>query len=303
MIDPKLLEKENVFYEEHNQSYGAVFIYEEHLASVRSEYQQLDVIKTKEHGKMFFIDHYMMFTEDSEFVYHEMMAHVPLAAHREARKVLVVGGGDGGVVREVLRYPRVEKVTLVEIDPMVIEVCRKHFPEITKSLDDPRVEVVIGDGVKFVKESPPGSYDVIIVDSTDPYGVAELLISPEFFTACRKVLEPHGVMIQHMASPFFTPDIFVKGMYNLMHAFPFVAPLLVAVPFYVSSDWALAFASPSEKFFRKEIPEGWWEPPGRLKYYNPEVHSASFVLPNYVKELMEVAARTPVLEKKPWLDG
>lgn len=302
MIDPKLLEKENVFYEEHDSSYGAVFIYEEHLASIRSQYQQLDVIRTKEHGKMFFIDHYMMFTEDSEFVYHEMMVHVPLAAHREAGRVLVIGGGDGGVVREILKYDRVTKVTLVEIDPMVIEVCREHFPEITKSLDDPRVEVIIGDGVEYAKGCERGSYDVIIVDSTDPYGVAELLISPEFFEACRRVLEPHGVMIQQMASPFFTPDVFVKGMHNLMKVFPYAAPVLVPAPFYVSSDWALAFASPSERFFKREIPEGWWDPPGRLKYYNREVHAASFVLPNYVKELLEMARRTPVLEKKPWLE-
>ncbi|RLA86102.1 MAG: spermidine synthase [Deltaproteobacteria bacterium] len=301
VIDPKLLEKENVFYEEHDSSYGAVFVYEEHLASIRSPYQQIDVIRTKEHGKMLFIDHYMMFTEDSEFVYHEMMAHVPLAAHREAQRVLVIGGGDGGVVREVLKYQRVKKVTLVEIDKTVIEVCRRHFPEMTGSLEDPRVEVVIGDGVKYVKEVPPGSYDVIIVDSTDPYGVAELLISPEFFEGCRRTLGDCGLMIQQMASPFFTPDVFVKGFHNMMRVFPHVAPVLVPAPFYVSSDWALGLASSSDKFFKKELPEGWWEPPGRLKYYNPEVHRASFVLPNFVKDLMEMASRTPVLERKPWL--
>jgi spermidine synthase len=302
MIDPRLLEKKNVFYEEHNPSYGAVFIYEELLESVRSPYQQIDVIRTKEHGKMLFIDHYMMLTEDSEFVYHETLAHVPLAAHREAERVLVVGGGDGGVVREVLKYDRIKKVTLVEIDEMVIEVCRKHFPEITKSLDDPRVEVKIGDGVQYVKEAPPESYDVIIVDSTDPYGVAELLISEEFFRDCKKVLTSHGVIIEHMASPFFFPEIFVKGFHNMMKVFPYVAPLLVAVPFYVSSDWSLGFASCSEKFFKKEIPDKWWSPPGELKYYNLEKHASYFALPNYVKELWEIAKRTPHLEKKPWLD-
>ncbi len=301
MIDPKLLEKENVFYEEHDPSYGAVYIYEEYLASIRSPYQQIDVIRTKEHGKMLFIDHYMMLTEDSEFVYHEMISHIPLAAHREATRVLVIGGGDGGVVREVLKYPRIQKVTLVEIDEMVIEVCRKHFPEISKSLDDPRVEVVIGDGVRFVMESPASSYDVIIIDSTDPYGVAEPLISQEFYQACKKVLGPRGVIIQQMASPFFMPEVFVKGFHNLMKVFPCVSPLLVAAPFYVSSDWALAFASPSPEFFKKELPEGWWTPPGRLKYYNPEVHRASFLLPNYIKELLEMAQRGPVLERKPWL--
>ncbi len=299
MIDPRLLEKENVFYEEHDSGYGAVYIYEEHLAEVRSRYQKIDVIRTKEHGKMLFIDYYMMFTEDSEFVYHEMMVHVPLAAHSEARKVLVIGGGDGGVVREVLKYPRVERITLVEIDEEVIKVCREHFPEITRSLDDPRVEVVIGDGVKFVKELEE-SYDVIIVDSTDPYGVAELLISTEFYQGCRRVLGEHGVMMQQMASPFFTPDVFVKGFHNMMEVFPLVSPVLVPAPFYVSSDWALAFASGSQRFFRKEIPSGSWHPPGPLKYYNPEVHQASFCLPNFVKELMQIASRTPVLEKKPF---
>lgn len=299
MIDPRLLEKENVLYEEHDPSYGAVYIYEKHLVDSRSRYQKIDVIETQHHGKILLIDYYMMLTEDSEFIYHEMMAHVPMAAHSQAHQVLVIGGGDGGVVREVLKYPQVERVMLVEIDEEVIKVCREHFPQLARSLDDPRVEVRIEDGVKFVQETDE-SFDVMIVDSTDPFGVAELLISVDFYKGCRKVLGEEGVMIQQMASPFFTPDIFVKAFHNMVEVFEHVSPVLVPVPFYVSGHWSLGFASSSERHFRKEVSPGSWRPPGELKYYNPEVHRAAFCLPNFVQLLYERAKETPELREKPF---
>ena len=292
MIDPRLLEKKNVAYEEHDPSYGAVYIYEAKLASIRSKYQKIEVLQTKNHGKILLIDDFMMLTEDSEFIYHEMMVHVPLASHPLAKRVLVIGGGDGGVVRELLKYPRLQRIVLVEIDEEVIKICRQFFPEMSRSLSDPRVEVIIGDGVEYVRDAKEG-FDVLIIDSTDPFGVAELLISPEFYQACRTLLAEEGLLMQQVASPFFTPDIFVKAFHNMRKAFSFASPVLVPAPFYVSSDWSLGLASGSDRFFKKEIPEGYWNPIPGLKYYNPDVHRASFALPNFVQELWDRSLQSP----------
>ncbi len=291
MMDPRLQEKANVAYEEHDPSYGAVFIYEEKLISIRSPYQKIEVLKTKKHGRILLIDNFMMLTEDSEFVYHEMMAHVPLAAHHLAKRVLVIGGGDGGVVRELLKYPRLEKITLVEIDEEVIKICQQFFPEMSRSLSDPRVEVIIGDGAAYVKETTEG-FDGVIIDSTDPFGPAELLVSPTFYQACRKVLGAEGVLMQQVASPFFTSEVFVKVFHNMRQSLSFVSPVLVSTPFYMSGDWSLGFASGSDRFFKKEIPAGSWNPIPGLKYYNPEVHRSSFVLPNFVRTLWEHSERS-----------
>ena len=290
MIDSRLREKKNVAYEEHDPSYGAVYMYDEKLVSVQSKYQKIEVLQTKNHGKILLIDDFMMLTEYSEFVYHEMMAHLPMAAHHLAKRVLVIGGGDGGVVRELLKYPRLERIVLVEIDEEVIKVCKQCFPDISHSLSDPKVEVSIGDGVKYVQDVQDG-FDVIIIDSTDPFGVAELLISPEFYHECRRILG-EGLLMQQVASPFFTPDVFVKAFHNMHQAFPHASPVLVPAPFYVSSDWSLGLASGSDRFFKKEILSDSWEPIPGLKYYNPDVHRASFALPNFVRDLWERSLRS-----------
>jgi len=295
MMDQRLKERKNVAYEEHDPSYGSVFVYEEKLISIKSKYQKIEVLQTKNHGRILLIDDFMMLTEDSEFIYHEMMVHVPLTAHDLARKVLVIGGGDGGVARELLKYPRLERITQVEIDPEVVEICRQFFPEITKSLSDPRVNLIIGDGIHYVEDLRE-SVDVIIIDSTDPFGPAELLVSTEFYRACRRVLRENGLLMQQIASPFFTPDVFVRVFHNMRQVFPVANPVLVPVPFYVSSDWSLGLASASDTFFKKEIPPGRGKSVAGLKYYNPEVHRASFSLPNFVQDLWEKSRVTPELD-------
>ncbi|UCC66490.1 MAG: polyamine aminopropyltransferase [Deltaproteobacteria bacterium] len=297
MMDSRLQEKKNVAYEEHDPSYGAVYIYEEKLASIRSQYQKIEVLQTRNHGKILLIDDFMMLTEDSEFVYHEMVVHVPLASHPLAKKVLVIGGGDGGTVRELLKYPRLERIVLVEIDEEVIRVCRQFFPDMSQSLSDPKVEVIIGDGVKFVNNAQE-TFGVIIIDSTDPFGVAQLLISAEFYRACRSILGEEGLLMQQVASPFFTPDLFVKIFYNMRQAFDLASPVLVPAPFYVSGDWSLGLASGSDRFLKQEIPEGYWIPIPGLKYYNCEVHRASFSLPNFVHDLCEKSMHAPDLPPK-----
>jgi spermidine synthase len=286
MMDPRLQAKPNVAYEEHDPSYGAVYMYERKLVSVRSQYQKIEVLQTTRHGKILLIDDFMMLTEDSEYVYHEMMAHIPLAAHHMAKAVLVIGGGDGGVVSELAKYPRLERIVLVEIDEEVINICQEFFPIIAQGLSDPRVHVYVGDGVQYVKDEQE-SFDVIIIDSTDPFGPAELLISPEFYQACRRVLGEEGLLMQQMGSPFFTPDVFVKAFHHMHQGFFLTSPVLVPAPFYMSGDWSLGLASGSNRFFKQEIPSGGWSPIPGLKYYNPEVHHASFALPNVIRKLWE----------------
>lgn len=291
-MDPRLQEKQNVVYEAHDPSYGAVYIYDKKLASVRSQYQKIEVLQTARHGKILLIDDIMMLTEDSEYVYHEMMAHVPLAAHHEARRVLVIGGGDGGVVRELLKYPRLERIVLVEIDEEVITVCRQFFPDIARSLSDSKVEVRISDGVEYVKQAQEG-FDCIVIDSTDPIGPAELLISPEFYQACRRALGEEGLLMQQVTSPFFNPAVFVKAFHYMRQSFSVAHPILVPTPFYISGDWSLGMASGSDRFCKQEIPAGQWDPIPGLKFYNPEVHRASFALPNVTRELWEQSAHSP----------
>jgi spermidine synthase len=294
VIDERLARKPNVAYEEHDPSYGAVFLYEQKLASVRSRYQKIEVFQTKEHGRILLIDDFMMLTEDSEFVYHEMMVHVPLAVHKTAKEVLVIGGGDGGTVRELLKYPRLKKITLVEIDEEVIRVCREYFPHLAGSLSDPRVEVIIGDGAEYVKNLR-GSVDVVIIDSTDPFGPAELLVSQSFYRDCRRALGTRGLLMQQMASPFFTPDVFVKAFYHMRQVFPAVHPILVPTPFYVSSDWSLGLASESDTDWTSAISPSSWESISYLKYYNLDVHRESFALPNFVRRLWDLCLTSPVL--------
>jgi len=289
MIDERFRAKKNIAYEEHDPSYGSVFLYERQLASIRSPYQKIEVIDTTHHGRMLLIDDCMMLTEDSEFIYHEMMAHIPMAAHRAATRVVVIGGGDGGVVRELLKYQRLEQITLVEIDEEVIKISRRFFPQLAKSLEDPRVNVIIGDGVRFINELTE-PVDVVIIDSTDPYGPAELLISEQFYRSCYNVLGVEGLLMQQIASPFFTPDIFVKAFSSLRKVFPLTSPLLVPTPFYMSGAWSLGLGSSSDTYFTKDIPPEWWEGVPGLRYYNPDIHRAAFALPNFVRDLYEKAS-------------
>lgn len=289
MIDERFHTKKNVAYEEHDPSYGSVFLYENQLASIRSPYQKIEVFDTKHHGKMLLIDDCMMLTEDSEFIYHEMMAHVPMAAHRAATRAVVIGGGDGGVVRELLKYQRLERISLVEIDEEVIKISRRFFPELAKSLDDPRVNVIVGDGVRFMKELTQ-PVDVVIIDSTDPYGPAEMLISEEFYRSCHDALGTEGLLMQQIASPFFTPDIFIKAFSMMRKIFPLTSPLLVPTPFYMSGAWSLGLGSRSDTYFRKDIPPNACEEIPGLRYYNPDIHRAAFALPNFVRDLYRQAS-------------
>ena len=171
----------------------------------QSDFQRIDVFESKEFGRFLTLDGYMMLTERDEFIYHEMITHVPMAVHPAARSILVIGAGDGGVVRELTRYPSVESIDMVEIDPLVVEVSKKYLPQTACRLNDERVHIYYEDGLRFVR-SKEDQYDLIIVDSTDPFGPGEGLFTKEFYGSCYKALKEDGIMVNQHESPFYPDD-------------------------------------------------------------------------------------------------
>ena len=172
------------------------------LYSGQSEFQRIDIFESPEFGRFLTLDGYMMLTEKDEFIYHEMITHIPMAVHPKAEKVLVIGAGDGGVIRELVRYPEIKQIDLVEIDDMVVEVCRKYLPKTACCLDDERVNIRYEDGLKYIRRCE-NKYDLIIVDSTDPFGPGEGLFTREFYGNCYKALKEDGIMVNQHESPFY----------------------------------------------------------------------------------------------------
>ena len=248
-----------------------------------SEFQTLEILDTFEFGRMLLLDGVVMLTERDEFVYHEMLAHVPLNTHPSPEKVLVIGGGDGGTVREVLKHPQVKDVTLVEIDPMVVEAALTHLPGISEGLRDPRTRIVYGDGVRFVADSPPGTFDVILVDSTDPVGPAEALFSEDFFRNCENALGPDGVFVCQSESPFYHLPFMVDIFGRMDGIYPLVGFYLAAIPTYPSGNWSFLMGSRAAE---TTFPQCREHAQMQTKYYDRHIHLASFALPRFLAEAL-----------------
>ena len=272
------------FREQHKDQIALSIRAKGYLWSGRSEYQSLDVLDTEMFGRVLLLDGVIMTTERDEFIYHEMISHVPLFSHPEPRRVLVIGGGDGGTVREAVKHPTVERVDLVEIDRLVVEKSRELLPTIAGALDHPKVRIHYEDGIRWVTEHH-NHYDVIIVDSTDPVGPAVGLFSPTFYRDCARALTDRGILSAQSESPFFDRDE-VRAIYaNLGQTFPLAKPYTASVPTYPGGYWCFAFATKDAA--QCAAPEQRrYAAVGPLRYYNPEIHSAAFVLPNYVRELL-----------------
>ncbi len=248
-----------------------------------SEYQTLDILDTFDFGRMLLLDGMVMLTERDEFVYHEMLAHVPLNTHPSPEKVLVVGGGDGGTVREALKHPQVREITLVEIDRMVVEAALEHLPFISKGLRDPRTKIVYGDGVRFIADTPPGSYDVILVDSTDPVGPAEALFTEDFFRNCATALGPDGVFVTQSESPFYHMPFMVDIYRKMSGIYPQVGFYFAAVPTYPSGNWSFLMGS---RAGNTSLPECRDHVDLPTKYYDRRIHLASFAVPRFLAEAL-----------------
>ncbi len=258
------------------------------LYSGKSEFQRIDVFDSPEFGRFLTLDGYMMLTEKDEFIYHEMITHVPMAVHPNVRDVLVIGAGDGGVIRELARYPEIEHIDMVEIDPLVVEVCKKYLPQTACRLDDPRLSIHYEDGVRFVRDKHD-KYDLIIVDSTDPFGPGEGLFTREFYGSCFHALREDGIMVNQHESPFYDEDAVAcqRAHKRIVESFPISRVYQAHIPTYPSGHWLFGFASKKYHPLR-DLNETRWNMRGiKTRYYTTTLHKGAFYIPAYVEELLE----------------
>ena len=262
---------------------------EEHLHSEQSDFQKIDFFKSAEFGTFFTLDGLMMVTEKDEFVYHDMITHVALATNPNIKRVLVIGGGDGGTVREVTRYPHIEKIDMVEIDERVVRLSQKYLPVTADKLEDPRVTLYFEDGLKFVEDSADGSYDLILVDSTDPISVGEGLFTTGFYQNCYRVLSEDGILINQHETPYFEKyaDEMKKAHNKIKGMFPVSKVYQFHQPTYPSGHWLFGFASKKYDPIEDHQKETWEKFGLKTKYYNSDIHKGAFALPTFVKEMLE----------------
>nr|WP_281361162.1 polyamine aminopropyltransferase [Kroppenstedtia pulmonis] len=247
----------------------------------QTDYQTLDVIETKQFGRMLVLDGMVMTTDRDEFAYHELLAHVGMVTHPNPRRVLVVGGGDGGVIREVLKHPSVEKAVLCEIDRRVIEVSQEFFPEIAGALTDSRVEIRVEDGIQHIK-AHPDTYDVILVDSTEPIGPAEGLFQKPFYQGIEQALRLEGVMVAQTESPWFNRDLIRQVYRDIASVFPVTRLYTGSVPTYPSGLWSFTLGSKGRDPLEVKADQ---VPELKTRYYHPHLHTSLFQLPSFVEEL------------------
>lgn len=254
----------------------------------RTQHQDLIVFENRTYGRILALDGIVQVTERDEYVYHEMMTHVPILAHGRARRVLIVGGGDGGILREVLRHRSVERVTMVEIDRAVVDMCLKWMPSVAgRAFADRRTELIIDDGAKLVAQTKQ-RYDVIIVDSTDPIGPGEVLFTEKFYRDCRRCLAPGGVLVNQNGVPFLQPDEIPMTRRRRAKSFKVASFYMAAIPSYYGGLMALGWASDNATL--ADVPLAILRrrfAAARLKtrYYSPEIHRGCFALPAFVAEL------------------
>lgn len=275
------------FTERHTPNVKFSIKVDRQLYTAQSEFQRIDVFDSKEFGRFLTLDGYMMLTEKDEFIYHEMITHIPMAVHPNPKNILVIGAGDGGVIRELTRYPDVESIDLVEIDELVIEVSRKFLPTTACCLGDERVHIFCEDGVKFIRRCD-NKYDVIIVDSTDPFGPGESLFTKEFYGSCNKALRDDGIMVNQHESPFYDEDALAmqRAHRKIVESFPISRVYQAHIPTYPSGHWLFGFAS--KKYHPvHDLNSVKWNMLGlKTKYYNTKLHAGAFALPNYVEEML-----------------
>ncbi|HLU86306.1 MAG TPA: polyamine aminopropyltransferase [Taishania sp.] len=258
----------------------------------QSSFQRVRILESPKYGKFLTLDDMVMTTINDEFHYHEMISHPAMFTHGNAKNILVIGGGDGGTVREILRHEGVEKVTMVEIDGEVIKACKEHLPEIAAAFDNPKLELLVDDGIAFIKNAAPKSYDIIIVDGSDPVGPAEGLFSTEFYTNCYNALKDGGILVAQGESPKFNEKAFAELNHTLQDIFgKDNAPVsLFFVPTYPTGMWSFQYGlkgaqAPKAISNDSEI-DAFVDAKG-LRYYNADVHRGSFATPNFVKQLIK----------------
>jgi spermidine synthase len=251
----------------------------------RTPFQELAVLDTYQYGRMLVLDGAIQTTERDEFIYHEMITHVPLTTHPQPREVLVIGGGDGGTVREILRHSEVTRVRLVEIDEQVVAAARRFLPGLSQALDDPRAEVLIADGAEYL-QAVRGSCDVIVVDSTDPVGPAVKLFEADFYRAVYDALNPEGLFVAQSKSPYLDRGL-IRDLLGIVHSlFPITRLYTAAIPTYPSGLWS--FVLGSKVHHPLTFAEGRAEKL-ETRYYSPAIHRSAFVLPREIRDELNQA--------------
>lgn len=258
------------------------------LYSGQSDYQRIDVFDSMELGRFVTLDGSIIFSQADEFVYNEMVTHVPMSVHPQVKKVLIIGGGDGGVAREYCRYPEIEAIDVVEQDDMFVDVCRQFFPETAKGFEDERVNIFYEDGLKFLRKKI-NEYDIIVNDSTDPFGHTEGLFTKEFYGNCYKALKDDGIMVYQHGSPFYDEDeVACRNMHRKAYrSFPISRVYQAHIPTCPSGYWLFGFASKKYHPLSDFKPERFNDRKMYTDYYTTNLHMGAFMLPKYVEDLLE----------------
>ncbi len=264
-----------------------------HLYAKKSDYQQIDIFETPEYGRVLALNGNVQLTERDEFIYDEMITHVPMAVHKEIQDILVIGAGDGGVVRELTRYDRVKRIDLVEMDPQVVEACREFLPGNACRMDDRRVHIFFENALRFIRRCE-SEYDLIIVDSTDPFGPSEGLFTREFYGSCYNALKDDGIMVNQQGSPFYAHDAeaMQRSHKRIVETFPISKVYQAHIPTYAAGYWLFGFASKKYHPIDDMDQKSWLALNLHTRYYTPRLHVGAFALPSFLEDmLLEVENR------------
>ena len=258
------------------------------LYSKESDYQRIDIFDTPEFGRVLALDGNIMLTERDEFIYDEMIAHVPMAVHPDITRVLVIGVGDGGVVRELTRYEQIERIDLVEMDELVVEACRQYLPNNACRLDDGRVHIFYENGLKYLRRCED-EYDLIIVDSNDPFGPSEGLFTKEFYGNCYKALHGDGILVNQQGSPFYAEDAgaMQRSHKRIASTFPISRVYQAHIPTYAAGYWLFGFASKKYHPIDDLDAARWNAQHLRTRYYTTRLHVGAFYLPAFLEEMLK----------------
>ena len=283
----------NIWFTDKDDSQALSLRYKEVLFQKKSPYQEVRILDTYAYGKMLTIDNMVMTTEKDEFHYHEMIAHPAVFAHGNVKNVLVIGAGDGGTIRELVRHDSIEKITMVEIDEVVIEACKQYLPNIASAFNHPKLNLIIGDGIQFVKDAQEAIYDLVLVDGSDPVGPAEGLFSVEFYQNCNRVLKDRGILVAQGESPTFNQKVFVELQEVLQDIFgeEHTAISLFSVPTYPTGTWSFQWGMKggiTPQLVNSELIDVFVRNQ-HLRYYNSDIHQATFALPQDVKSMLKKA--------------
>ncbi len=289
--DGQPLRTRDVWFTERDDEIALSLKHSAKLYDQQSDFQKVEIYKTEAYGNMLTLDGMVMTTEKDEYVYHEMITHIPSLTHPNPKRALIIGGGDGGTARELLKHDGYEEVVMVEIDAKVIEASKEFLPSIASALEHPKLDLIVDDGIKYVKSAADGAFDVVIVDSTDPVGPAEGLFSVDFYREVYRILSNDGIMVTQSESPRFNQKVFreVYEVYRSIFGKEQVHCYLAYIPTYPTGMWSFSYSSKGSAHPLKHLDlekMNTFLAENRLQYYNASIHQSAFALPNFVAEMI-----------------